>query len=170
MCLVCPHVCSMFARAHEPSNPGLVKNGHPAPDTEACAPPCRRHPTPLDQWFRPSPRGPGRHSEAPLSMPSRSVRSAGNRHSCGDAALVPRVRLAGCLRGMRRAAARRSQAVALSARLRPKRQVRWAFLAGGGLVRAADRCGSDSTEPTRGCAAGALCRCDQPVALALPGV
>jgi hypothetical protein len=29
-CPFCPHVCSMFARVHGPSNPGLVKNGHPA--------------------------------------------------------------------------------------------------------------------------------------------
>ena len=31
MCPVCPHVCSMFARAHGPSNPRLVKTAHPVP-------------------------------------------------------------------------------------------------------------------------------------------
>jgi 2-(1,2-epoxy-1,2-dihydrophenyl)acetyl-CoA isomerase len=30
-CPFCPHVCSMFARAHGPSNPGLVKTPGPAP-------------------------------------------------------------------------------------------------------------------------------------------
>jgi hypothetical protein len=31
-CPICLHVCSMFARAHRPSNPGVVKNGPSAPD------------------------------------------------------------------------------------------------------------------------------------------
>jgi len=48
MCPFCPHVCSMFARAHGPSNPGLVKNGASGAGCGAFAPHPRRHvrPTP----------------------------------------------------------------------------------------------------------------------------
>jgi hypothetical protein len=35
MCPFCPHVCSVFARAHGPSNPGLVKNGLSGADAAA---------------------------------------------------------------------------------------------------------------------------------------
>ncbi len=65
-------------------------------------------------------------------MPSRSVRPAGNRHSCGDTPLMPRARHAGFLPGMRWAAARRSRAAASPARLRPNQQVRWVFPSGNG--------------------------------------
>ena len=76
MCPFCPHVCSAFARVHGPSNPGLVKTGHPAP-APAPAPPRSR----LDQWSRPSARAPGAHPESPIPMPSRSVKPTGNRRS-----------------------------------------------------------------------------------------
>jgi hypothetical protein len=56
MCPFCPHVCSVFARAHGPCNPGLVKNGlsgvGAAPDR-------------LDQWSRSSARVPER-ARSPL--------------------------------------------------------------------------------------------------------
>jgi hypothetical protein len=89
----------------------------------------------LDQWSRPSAGPPGAHPESSMPMPSRSVRPAGNRHSCDDMALAPQARRAGCLPAMRRAAARRSQVVASPTRLRPKRQVRWAFPSGNGARR-----------------------------------
>ncbi len=62
-CPFCPHVCSMFARAHGPSNPGLVKND---PSGARCggnrpgAAPSRTVgavPGSLDQWSRPSRSG-----------------------------------------------------------------------------------------------------------------
>ena len=62
-CPFCPHVCSMFARAHGPSNPGLVKND---PSGARCggnrpgAAPSRTAgavPGSLDQWSRPSRSG-----------------------------------------------------------------------------------------------------------------
>jgi hypothetical protein len=86
----------------------------------------------LDQWSRPLAQAPGAHPESSMPMPSRSVRPAGNRHSGGDTPLMPRARHAGCLPGMRWAAARRSRAAASPARLRPKQQVRWVFLSGNG--------------------------------------
>jgi hypothetical protein len=55
MCPFCPHVCSMFARVHGPSNPGVVKNGPSGPDAA---------PGRLDQWSRPSARAPGAHPES----------------------------------------------------------------------------------------------------------
>jgi hypothetical protein len=56
MCPFCPHVCSMFARPHGPSNPGHVKNG----------PSGRRGAAPrsLDQWSRPHAQGPRGHPES----------------------------------------------------------------------------------------------------------
>jgi hypothetical protein len=86
-CPFCPHVCSMFARAHGPSNPGLVKNG---PSGARCganrpgAAPCsaaRAALGSLDQWSRPSARAPGTRLASPMPMPSRSVKPAGKRHS-----------------------------------------------------------------------------------------
>jgi len=79
----------MFARAHGPSNPGLVKTARPAPDAggnRAGAAPsrtARAAPGSLDQWSRPSARAPGALQESPIPMPSRSVRPAGKRHSHG---------------------------------------------------------------------------------------
>jgi hypothetical protein len=81
----------------------------------------QRRPAPLDQWSRPSRRAPGARLESPVPMPSRSVRPAGNRHSCGDTPLMPRARHAGYLPGMRWAAARRSRPAASPARLRPSK-------------------------------------------------
>ena len=107
-CPFCPHVCSMFARAHGPSNPGLVKNG---PSGAGCggirpgsAPPhpADAAPPPLDQWSRPSSRTPGAHPESPTPMPSRSARPAGHRYSCDDQPLMPQARHTGYLPGMRR--------------------------------------------------------------------
>jgi hypothetical protein len=43
----------------------------------------------LEQWSRPSPRASGARLESSMPMPSRSVRPAGNRHSCGDTPLMP---------------------------------------------------------------------------------
>jgi hypothetical protein len=68
-------------------------------------------PPPLDQWSRPLRRMPGAHLESPMPMSSRSVRPAGNRHSCGDTPLMPRAGNASYLPGMQRAAAWRSRAV-----------------------------------------------------------
>jgi hypothetical protein len=73
MCPVCPHVCSVFARAHGLSNPGLVKTG---PSRRR-----RRSLAPLDQWSRPSTRLLERAISA--TELSRSVKPAGNRHSYG---------------------------------------------------------------------------------------
>jgi hypothetical protein len=68
----CPHVCSMFARAHGPSNPGLVKNGpSDAPDAA---------PGSLDQWSRPHTQTEGAPG-VPIPMRSHSVQPAGKRHS-----------------------------------------------------------------------------------------
>ena len=52
--------------------------------------PANAAPPPLDQWSRPLRRAPGARLESPIPMPSRSVRPAGNRHSCGDTPLMPR--------------------------------------------------------------------------------
>jgi len=92
----------------------------------------RRSPGSLDQWSRPSRRTSGARPQAPMPMPSRTVRPAGNRHSCGDTPLMPQARHADYLPGMRRAAARCSRAAASPMRLRSKRQVRWAFPPGSG--------------------------------------
>jgi hypothetical protein len=60
MCPICPYVCSMFARAHGPSNRGLVKNGPAGTRSDGMRPDagplCRSAPPlpPLDQWSRPS--------------------------------------------------------------------------------------------------------------------
>ena len=132
-CPFCPHVCSMFARAHGPSNPGLVKNG---PSRARCggnrpgaAPSRMASPAPgsLDQWSRPSTRTPGAHPKSPVPMPSRSARPAGHRHSCDDQPLMPQARHTGYLPWMRRAAAWRSRAAAPPMWLRSKRRVRWAL-------------------------------------------
>jgi hypothetical protein len=62
-CPFCPHVCSMFARAHGPSDPGLVKNG---PSGARCggnrsgaasSRTAGAAPGSLDQWSRPSRSG-----------------------------------------------------------------------------------------------------------------
>jgi len=82
MCPVCPHVCSMFARAHGPSNLGLVKiwpgwrriRGRAPGSGPLC--PVGAVPTPLDQWSRPLRRAPGARPESPMPMPSRSVKTA----------------------------------------------------------------------------------------------
>jgi hypothetical protein len=137
-CPFCPLGCSVVARAHGPSNPGLVKNGASGawrggirPRT---APPCRAGAAPgsLDQWSRPSRQGRAERAGVPIPVPSHTVRPAGNRHSCGDTPLMPRARHAGCLPGMRWAAARCSRAAASPARLRPKQQVRWVNPSGNG--------------------------------------
>jgi hypothetical protein len=114
---ICPHVCSMFARAHGPSTGGLVKNG-PArhrydgmrPRNRA-VPPAGPAPAPLDQWSRPSRRALGASPEFPMPVASRSVRPAGSRHSRGDTPLMPRARHARYPPGMRGAAARCPRAV-----------------------------------------------------------
>jgi hypothetical protein len=83
------------------------------------AAPPRPADAPPGQWSGPSRRAPGARVESPIPMPSRNVRPAGNRHSCGDTPLMPRARPAGYLPGMRGAAAWLSQAVvptAVSAR------------------------------------------------------
>jgi len=83
-------------------------------------------PPPLDQWSRPPWRAPGARLKSSMPMPSRSVRPAGNRHSCGHMPPAPPTRYAGYLpacAGLRQY----SRAVASPTRLRAKRQVRWAF-------------------------------------------
>jgi hypothetical protein len=58
----CVRFVHLVARAHGPSNPGLVKTARPAPDAGVFAPgtvPSRTvgaAPSLLDQWSRPSPR------------------------------------------------------------------------------------------------------------------
>jgi hypothetical protein len=116
MCPFCPRGCSVVARAHGPSNPGLVKNGPPGARCGSIRPgtaPSRTGGTSrgsLDQWSRPSARAPGAHPESPIPMPSCSVKPAGNRHSCGDTPLMPRagtpVTSRGCA-GRRRGVPRR---------------------------------------------------------------
>jgi hypothetical protein len=79
----------MFARAHGPSNPGLVRNGPSGARCEGHAPqnrparPVGAAPGPLDQWSRPSAQTPGVRPKSPIPMPSRSVKPAGNRPSYG---------------------------------------------------------------------------------------
>jgi hypothetical protein len=72
-----------------------------------------------------------------MPMPSRNVRPAGNRHSCGDASLTPRAGSAGYMQpGMRGAVARRSRTVVPGGRLRSKRQVRCEFSPAAGARNA----------------------------------
>jgi hypothetical protein len=89
MCPFCPLGCSVVARAHGSSNPGLVKNGPPCARCGGVLPgtaPSRTAgaaPGSLDQWSRPPARAVGAHPESPIPMPSRSVQPAGKRHSHG---------------------------------------------------------------------------------------
>jgi hypothetical protein len=87
-CPFCPHVCSMFARAHGPSNPGLVKND---PSGARCGgnrpgvAPSRTVgavPGSLDQWSRPSGRACGTRPESHSDAVTFSE-PAGKRHSHG---------------------------------------------------------------------------------------
>jgi hypothetical protein len=72
MCPFCPRGCSVVARAHGSSNPGLVKNGPPSAGSRVTrpgiAPPRLADAAPgsLDQWSRPSSRAPGARPESPF--------------------------------------------------------------------------------------------------------
>jgi hypothetical protein len=97
----------VVARAHGPSNPGLVKNGPSGTGCGGTRPgsaPSRTAnaaPDPLDQWSRPLAQAPRAHSESSIPMPSHSVKPAGKRHSHGgyaggaDAPSIP-VACQGC--------------------------------------------------------------------------
>ena len=114
----------MFAREFGPSNLGLVKSG---PSGAGCGGMRRSRaatsgptpPHPPDQWSRPPWRGPRARLKSPMPMPSRSVRPAGNRHSCGDMPPTPPTRYAaicqGCA-GLRRDMPRRWRHRRVSAR------------------------------------------------------
>jgi hypothetical protein len=94
MCPFCPRRCSVVARAHGPSNPGVVKNGPTGARCRGIRPrtsPSRTvnaAPNSLDQWSRPPARAPGVRAVSPMPMSLRNARPAGNRHSCGDAPLT----------------------------------------------------------------------------------
>lgn len=82
-----------------------------------------------------------------MPMPSRSVRPAGNRHSCGDPPLMLRAGHAGYPPGMREAAARCSPGGGAGGCLRPKRQVRWALRLCALQGEAAGLRGADGSMP-----------------------
>jgi hypothetical protein len=112
MCPFCPLGCSVFARAHGPRNPGLVKNGASGARCGGIRPgtaPSRTVSTAralLDQWSRP-PRGTrGALPRSTIPMRSRSARPAGKPVLAGDMPLMSRPGHAGYLPGMRRAATR----------------------------------------------------------------
>jgi hypothetical protein len=93
-CPFCPHVCSMFARAHGPSNPGLVKNGPSSPGCGGMRPgsaPSRTADVALhslDQWSRPYAPTLRARPESAMPMPSDSVKSAVNGTRMVDTSLA----------------------------------------------------------------------------------
>jgi hypothetical protein len=91
MCPFCPHVCSMLARPHGPSNPGHVKNG----------PSGRRGAAPrsLDQWSRPHAQGPG-GTRSPYSNAVTLSATCWSVALMADTSLPRRPERAGCLPGM----------------------------------------------------------------------
>ena len=88
----------------DPAIRRLSKTARPAPDAGhspriRAATPGRPAPPPPDQWSRPTWRAPGARLKSSMPMPSRSVRPAGNRHSCGDMPPAPPTRYADYLPG-----------------------------------------------------------------------
>ena len=152
MCPFCPLGCSVVARAHGPSNPGLVKNGpirrprrgicpRAGPSPTACAAPGS-----LDQWSRPPTRAPGARPESPIPMPSRSVQPAGRRHLWRRRRRRGHPERAGCTPGVRGTAAIRVRlAVPAAAGVRGVNPL--------GTSARSFRPGRGSAGPTAACAA-----------------
>ena len=132
------HVCSMFARQHGSSNPGLVRNGPRGAGSRGMRPgsapprPADAGPPPVDRWSRPSRQVPGARTESPIPMPSHRARSAGNRHSRGDAPLIPPTRHAGLPARDARGSAEVFPGRWCRRLSRSKQQVRWALSSADG--------------------------------------